>query len=324
MRTSPFLVLAAAGLLAVGCGKMGADGSESADANSAGQGVEGYFNPQNGETWKYKVQKEVPIEIALSVAEASRRPQRTESGHLITFERVRTCTGPRQLEGGAGTVTSMEILENGIRRGEELYDIGPKGIFSRGWLGHEQDKAGARVLLKDPVPIAMTKMQPGQVWTASGLDPDRRFLFRVIEHARVTVPAGKFDAARIQITSSLGGKSLKRTIWFAENVGIVKEESVYYGPQRTRVREHAELVHWVVPSTAPPGEENLVSKPDQEEPPPGDDGSGKGSSGDPPAGEQPAGGDEPTEENPGEELNDQDQDSTADPDRASPKKDNED
>ena len=64
-------------------------------------------------------------------------------------------------------------------------------------------------------------------------------------------------------------------MWCAETVGVVKEEVVYFGPQRVRVREHSELVHWVIPAGDPPPEAAVVSTGDEpaEDEPPVEDGS---------------------------------------------------
>jgi hypothetical protein len=119
-------------------------------------------------------------------------------------------------------------------------------------------------------------MEAGQVWEGVGLDPARTFLFRVIERAQVTVPAGTFDAARIQITSDHFSNddedvmTLKRTVWFAENVGIVKEEVVSYDSQKVLVRESAELIHWVIPSEDEPSGATIVTTEDRLVPEPND------------------------------------------------------
>ena len=65
-------------------------------------------------------------------------------------------------------------------------------------------------------------------------------------------PAGTFEAARIQITSQSGGTHLKHTIWFAENVGIVKEESVRSSADTVILREKSELIDWHVPDPDAP------------------------------------------------------------------------
>ncbi|MEE3179305.1 MAG: hypothetical protein VX317_06455, partial [Verrucomicrobiota bacterium] len=230
-------------LLALGgCGKTaGPDTTREQDGPEVA-----YFSPHPGETWKYKVQKEIPIELRLSEADAALRPQLTDTAHLITFEQIRTCTGEREIEALGKTLTTIAISENGKVMGEELYQLGPEGILSWGWIPANV-KNGEAHLLEEGVAIATPDMQPGQTWEWLGRDSGNPFLFRVIERGMVTVPAGTFQATRIQITSEkisphpVTGDDhvtyLKRSLWFAKNVGVIKEDIVYYGEQHVRVRQ---------------------------------------------------------------------------------------
>lgn len=246
-------------------------GSKDADASQPGGAAEpkqACFAPRPGEVWKYKVQKEIPIDLRLSKTDAARRPQRTDNAHLITFEQVRTCTGERVLEESGKSLTGITISENGKMLGEELYQISPEGILSWGWIPvHVKDEDVE--LLPEGVPIATPGMQPGETWECLGTDEDSPFLFRVIERGNVTVPAGTFHAARIQITSEkisphpVTGEDhvtyLKRTVWFAEAVGVIKEEIVYYGEQGVRVKQRSELVHWITTPDTPDPEATMVN-----------------------------------------------------------------
>jgi len=284
------LALSAAALLVAGCGSSEENAENDSGASPHAQGMEGFFNPKKGETWNYRVQKEIPLDVELSPDDKMLRPERTDSGYLITFERVRTCAGKKNYGATDRDLTAMDILENDELLGHELYDIGPNGVFFRGWMGADQKEPTD--LLEKGVRLASPEMLAGQSWESSGADPQRQFHFRVIERSAIEVPAGEFEAVRIQITSDHEGKGLKRTIWFAENIGIVKEESVYYGPQRTRVRETSELVHFTVPEEAPPAEESLVSlsiagDPLFDDPNDADDGSVE---------DEPSGGDTPRRE----------------------------
>lgn len=260
------VLLAAGGYLPglAGCGKHGDPDttSEQKDPPVA------YFTPDPGEVWKYKVQKEIPIEFRLSEADAALRPQRTDTAHLITFEQVRTCTGNRKIEALGKTLTTIAISENGKVMGEELYQIGPGGILSWGWVPANVKDEEAH-LLEEGVAIATSDMQPGQAWESLGSEPDCPFLFRVIEAGRVTVPAGTFQATRIQITSKkisphpVTGEDhityLKRSLWFAKEVGVIKEDIVYYGEHHVRVKQRSELVHWVAPPAEPRPETVMVN-----------------------------------------------------------------
>ena len=217
-----------------------------------------YFTPVPGEVWKYRVHKEIPIELRLSEADASLRPQRTDNAHLITFEQVRTCTGKREISRLGKNLTTIAISENGKTLGEELYQIGPEGILSWGWIPANVTEEDAP-LLDEGVTIASPSMEPGQSWQSFGRDSENPFLFRVIEREQITVPAGSFRAIRIQITSRkitphpASGEThithLKRSLWLAEEVGVIREDTVYYDEQHVKVKQRSELVRWAPPSS---------------------------------------------------------------------------
>jgi len=259
-------LLAAVCLLGLaGCGGKQEEGGRTSPPAEPGAA---YFSPRPGEVWKYRVQKEIPIGLRLAKNDAARRPQRTDNAHLITFEQVRTCTGTRVLENTDKSLTGISISENGEKLGEELYQIGPEGLLSWGWVPANMKDKDVK-LLPEGVPIATTGMQPGESWECVGTNGDNPFLFRVIEQGRVTVPAGTFHASRIQITSEkisphpVTGKDhvtyLKRSLWFAEEVGVIKEEIVYYGEQNVRVKQRSELVHWTTPSSETNPEAAMVN-----------------------------------------------------------------
>lgn len=246
-------------LLLTSCGDRSTTSEQEPPSDNEGtQGAKDFFQPVKGEVWRYRVQKEIPLQVKLTKEDQARHPERTESGYLFTFDRTRTCNGTRLANQVGEELTSMEVFEAGERKGEELYDINERGVYTKAWIPHGMDADQPGILLKEGVVLATPNLQPGQVWKGKGAKGGREFLFRVIEIGPVTVPAGTFKAARIQMAGSPDnrGRSLKRTVWFAENVGIVKEEVVSYGPKRTLVREQSELVHRIKPESnaAPPDE----------------------------------------------------------------------
>ncbi|MBJ05710.1 MAG: hypothetical protein CMO40_01115 [Verrucomicrobiaceae bacterium] len=255
IRPLTTIYLTAGGLwILAGCG---GPGEEVNSPGVPGEAEAACFSPRRGEVWKYRVQKEIPVELRLSKSDAARRPQRTDNAHLITFEQVRTCTGTRVFEHTGRSLTGIAISEDGKKLGEELYQTGPEGLLSWGWIPADVKDEDVK-LLPEGVPIATSGMQPGETWESVGANAENPFLFRVIERDQITVPAGTFQACRIQITSkkissdpNTGSDQinyLKRTVWFAEQVGVVREEIVYYGEQKVRVKQRSELVHWSPPS----------------------------------------------------------------------------
>lgn len=215
-----------------------------------------YFSPIPGEIWKYRIEKKIPLRVPLSPADASHYTGSTDTAQLITFEQTRRCSGKRNLGNGKPVLTAIAIYEDGKLLGEELYQINRNGVFSWGWVPVHL-KAEEAQLLEKGVPLAKASMRPGQYWERNGREPGNPFLFKVIEQEEVTVPAGTFQATRIQITnesSSLNpvtgedqATSLKRSLWLAKDVGILREETVYYSGEHVTVKQSSELVQWVLP-----------------------------------------------------------------------------
>ena len=188
----------------------------------------------------------LPKHAQLSAADRRRHTSLSRDGYRLEFERKRICAGLLRPEGADEEFTCIDIFEDGKKKERELYDVSPEGMFGRGWAHTDGDES--QIQLTEPVPIAVPRMAAGESWEAESSDDNRTFLFRVIERTAVTVPAGTFETARIQITSEADGGYLEHTIWFAENVGIVKEESVRSSHETILVRESSELIEWQLPA----------------------------------------------------------------------------
>lgn len=216
-----------------------------------------YFSPQQGEVWRYRVEKEVPLGTTLSPVDASRYIESSDTAQLVTFVQTRHCKGERKFSDFPHMLTAIAISEDGKQLGEELYHIRPDEILSWGWVPAPL-RAEEAQLLNEGVPLARAKMRPGQSWQAKGRGSENSFLFKVIEQGELTVPAGTFQATRIQITSERISRQpvtgeehttyLKRSLWLAQDVGILREETIYYDDRKVRVKQRSELIEWVLPS----------------------------------------------------------------------------
>ena len=125
-----------------------------------------YFDPIPGETWRYRVEKEIPIGTPLSPADATRKVGSNDTAQLIEFEQIRRCQGTRELSNPARVLTVITISENGKLLGEELYQITPGGIFSWGWVPAPLGPQRAQ-LLDQGVAFAKTNMLPGHRWAVA-------------------------------------------------------------------------------------------------------------------------------------------------------------
>jgi len=205
----------------------------------------GFFNPKKDEAWTYRVTREVPVTSHLSDHDALRVVTKHEHHYELIFERKRVCGGLVKVEGSEIELVLIDIYEDGILAEQEYYEINDEGLFGRGWSGHPGQ---APTISKSAIPIAIPGMTGGMMWRTSAEKTAKQYKFRVIDRTSLELPAGTFDVAQVQIISGDTSNSLKRTLWFAENVGIVKEITTYYDATSIRIRESSELVKWHLPN----------------------------------------------------------------------------
>ena len=234
------------------------------DEENREQGLAGFFSPKSGETWTYEVHRDLPPESILNDDDQLRSSDLPGGGYRFTNERQRVCKGTASPDGSLAPLTVLELSDNGVIAGREYLDIGPKGMIARGW--HQAGAPDLPVKLLNPgVLLAAPNMTGGQSWTSTGTSQSQTFQFRVIERTTLVVPAGTFEAVRLQMNSGSRSKAVRRTLWFAENVGIIKEESIYFDENKISVRETSTLTAWTTPTddpVAPPAPEEDENPPE--------------------------------------------------------------
>ncbi len=221
-----------------------------APAPDGTQGLAGFFAPKPGESWTYEVHRDLPPDTVLNDDDQLRSSSLPGGGFRFTNERHRLCVGVQSPPESDTPLTVLTLSENGIPSGTEYLDIGPQGMVARGWK--QAGTVDLPLKLIDPgILLAAPGMTGGQTWTSTGPSAEQSFQFRVIERTKLTVPAGTYEAVRLQMNSANDSKAIRRTLWFAENVGIIKEESIYYDKQRITVRETSVLTAWTTPGSEP-------------------------------------------------------------------------
>ncbi|MDA0767897.1 MAG: hypothetical protein O3A92_13880, partial [Verrucomicrobia bacterium] len=233
----------------------------AADAPDETQGLAGFFAPKPGESWTYEVHRDLPPDTVLNDDDQLRSSSLPGGGFRFTNERHRLCEGVQSPPESDTPLTVLTLSENGIPSGTEYLDIGPQGMVARGWK--QAGTVDLPLQLIDPgILLAAPGMTGGQTWTSTGTSTEQTFQFRVIERTKLTVPAGTYETVRLQMNSANDSKAIRRTLWFAENVGIIKEESIYYDNQRITVRETSVLTAWSTPGSEP-ATETAPSEPEE-------------------------------------------------------------
>lgn len=204
----------------------------------------GFFNPKKDEEWTYRVTREVPVTSRLSDQEALRIVAKHDSHYELAFERKRICGGPVFVDDFDSELIVINIYEDNELAELEYYEVTSEGLFGRGWSDQLDE---APIISSSAIPIAVPGMTGGAMWRTAAQESAKQYKFRVIERSQLTLPSGTFNVAQIQILAGNAMSSVKRTLWFAENVGIVKEVSTYYDATSIRIRETSELIAWQLP-----------------------------------------------------------------------------
>jgi hypothetical protein len=116
-------------------------------------------------------------------------------------------------KGGVYTVT-VEYQKSGAESStEDVYEVSAKGVFRKSSGGAET---------KDPVPLLKLGGKPGDTWEAELTPTAVRMKYTLGKEEEVVVPAGKYQAVRVEAESGQNGLTRKTTTWYAAGVGAVK------------------------------------------------------------------------------------------------------
>lgn len=250
------------------------------------QGAQGFFDPQPGESWTYAVTRDFAPGSRLPSAKEADATELPNGVKRLTFECRRICAGTEQPDGAEKELTAFTLYEDDRLVEREFYDITSAGMIARGWTPAPEstptiNPPATGVLLNPGVKIALPGMTGGLSWSAPGTKSGPLFHLDIIERTTVKVPAGEFDASRIRLTSTSPKRATKRTVWFAENVGIVKEEIIRYGQERILVKEELVLTKWTHPADDLPTPEPGPASESSEDDNPADDADPDSESSDP-------------------------------------------
>lgn len=121
------------------------------------------------------------------------------------------------------------------------------------WANVLDPRQGGRVTYSPPLTVARSPLGPGGTWEARtqisspregqpDIRTDSKRSVRIVGRERVTVPAGEFDAVRIEIQTVSSGPGNPRTSesrrieWRARGIGLVR---LTEGPYDLALKSHA-------------------------------------------------------------------------------------
>ncbi|MGJ8633658.1 MAG: hypothetical protein ACSHX7_07050 [Luteolibacter sp.] len=187
---------------------------------------------KKGDFWKYSFR----VEVTAGVTSESAASMDVEQ------ELLRTYMGKVHVADGLPQTDAFDVEIKGMPTQRELVEIHPDRIMMRGTITPQMLDAKP-MWLNPPVVFVYAGMRPGQdaVKLEAG-DGDRTRALKVVAREEVKTPAGDYNAIRLLMTGKDGEFEIRKTTWFAPQIGIVKEEKTRYAGEKLLFRETTELV----------------------------------------------------------------------------------
>ncbi len=134
-----------------------------------------------------------------------------------------------EVKDGVYTVTVESVDDAGGKKPREtVYEVSEKGVTRTS----NREKEGG------PLPLVKVGAKEGEQWVVDRAGPGGvigKATYTVGKTEEVTVPAGKYQALRIDVEFKLPMRTTKMTQWFAPGVGSVKFESATGETKQTTV-----------------------------------------------------------------------------------------
>ena len=185
-----------------------------------------------GDFWRYQVQVEVP-------------PQADPAGTpgTSTYQSTRTYLGKLKPIPDKPEVDVFEVVIPNSPTERELVEVYEDRILMRGSIMITDGVAAKPMWLEPPVPLVLSYIRTGS--SLPRLTVAKGGISRsisVVGREDVTVPAGTFRSIHLLMIGKDGDLEMRRTIWFAPRVGIVKELTTRYAKDTMLLRQTQELI----------------------------------------------------------------------------------
>lgn len=187
-----------------------------------------------GDLWTYGVRLHIPAGV---------NPQNPEEVNR-EYKLTRRYIGSVQASPDLKEAQCFEVHAPDTPVTKELVEIRKDAILLLGSIT-ESEKPQLMWYAK-PIPFIVAGMKPGTAFPE--LATENKALVRkldVIAREDITVPAGKFNCIRLLTTGRDGAIEMRKTLWYAPQHGIIREETSRYMEDKLLYREEQELVSFV-------------------------------------------------------------------------------
>jgi hypothetical protein len=186
-----------------------------------------------GDAWVYAVQLTIPAGVNLENPEEVKRE----------YEMTRTYIGTYQPSPDVKEAQCFEVTTPGSPTSKEFVEIRDDVILLLGSL--LESEPAQLIWFKQPVPFLVAGMKPGTAFPE--FKTENESLVRntdVIAREEITVPAGTYTCIRLLTTGQDNGIEIRKTLWYAPQHGIIREEVSRYVGEKLLYREEQKLVRF--------------------------------------------------------------------------------
>lgn len=113
------------------------------------------------------------------------------------------------------SLAKVETIREGNVAATEHFSHTDKGLFRHRFNDAE---------LSPPLQLLKYPIKKGESWESDiQMGTETMKVLCKVDTENVQVPAGKFDAVKVQVDTEVGGMEIHTTYWFAKDVGMVKQ-----------------------------------------------------------------------------------------------------
>jgi len=200
-----------------------------------------YLDIKEGSYWQYDVEISTPEKHPLQKTVLTESERKNGNIHYKTIE-DRISLGNKIINGVKEPVTAIMVYldEMAFKKECQYLQISDKKVVGVGSSITDSYGKTHHLIFDNPITIAFEDASPGLewVWETKTIN----FSFRVLKEEKITVPAGEFDCLCIQAIQKNAGEIIsKRTYWYADKIGIIKEMDENYIIKGLYVKKQALL-----------------------------------------------------------------------------------
>ena len=194
-----------------------------------------------GDEWEYEVMVEAPRGAKLPTGKDVTIKE-VADGMVAIFKKTRTYVGKTKPKKDGEAFDTFAILRDKKPQLLEFAEITAEAIYARG-SKTEGEKPQKPILMPKPLLMVSSKNKAGETWKVEGPEKDGKKSgfareFRVFGKEKIIVPAGEFEAIRVEVHGQTGAVEIRRSYWFVPGLGFVKgSEELLLKKQTPRARD---------------------------------------------------------------------------------------